>query len=97
MPPTAISTLGFGRCLPRLFAAAGLADLAVHPIVLTDQGREDRAWFDFSVERGQIALDAGVITRDDFAGWAEGLQAAFLSGSFFFAVVQFAVIGRVPA
>ena len=86
-----------GRRLPHLFAAAGLADLAVHAIVLTDQGREDRAWFDFALERGQNALDAGVITRDEFAGWAEGLQAAFRSGTFFFAVVQFAVIGRVPA
>jgi SAM-dependent methyltransferase len=85
-----------GRRLPRLFAAAGLADVAVHPIVMVDQGREDRAWFEFARGRSEIALNAGIITRDEFAAWNESLESAFRSGSFFLAVAQFAVIGRVP-
>ena len=85
-----------GRRLPRLFAAAGLADIAIHPIVLMDRGRDDRAWFDFARERGEIALDAGAVTRDEVATWLDSLDVAFRSGTFFFAVVQFVVIGRVP-
>lgn len=84
-----------GRRLPRLFAAAGLADVAVHPIVLMDRGRDDRAWFDFARERGEIALAGGAVTREEVATWQDGLDVAFRTGTFFFAVVQFVVIGRV--
>ena len=85
-----------GRRLPGLYAASGLADIVIEPILLIDQGRDDRVWLEYLVERAAIALDAAVVSRDEFAAWTGALEAAFASGTFFFAVVQFAVLGRVP-
>jgi ubiquinone/menaquinone biosynthesis C-methylase UbiE len=85
-----------GRRLPGLFAAAGFSEVVVHPVLMTDQGGEDRVWLEYLFERAGLALEAAVITRDDFAAWTEGLEAAFTAGTFFFAVVQFAVLGHVP-
>ena len=86
-----------GRRLPGLYAAAGFAEVVVHPMLLTDQGGEDRVWLDYLVGRASLALEAAVITRDDFAAWTGELNAAFAAGTFFFAFVQFAVLGRMPA
>jgi hypothetical protein len=66
-------------------------------LLLTDRGTTDRAWLDWLLEKASLALEAAVITRDDYAGWTEGLNAAFAAGRFFFAVVQFAVLGRIAA
>ena len=80
-----------------LFREAGFAEVVVHPIVDIDQGGSDRVWLDCLLERAALALEAAVINRDDFAAWTDGLETAFAAGTFFFAVVQFAVLGRVPA
>ena len=68
----------------------------IAPLVLTDQGHVDRIWLEYLIERAAIALDAAVITRDDFAAWTGALEVAFAAETFFFSVVQFAVLGRVP-
>ncbi|HVY18739.1 MAG TPA: methyltransferase domain-containing protein [Bauldia sp.] len=86
-----------GRRLSGLFAMAGFSEVVAQPLLLTDQGTTDRAWLDWLLERASFALEAAVITRDDYAGWTEGLNAAFAAGRFFFAVVQFAVLGRIAA
>jgi ubiquinone/menaquinone biosynthesis C-methylase UbiE len=85
-----------GRRLPGLYARSGLTDLVIAPLVLIDQGHDDRIWLDYLVERAEIALDAGIISRDEHAAWIGGLEVAFAAESFFFSVVQFAVLGRVP-
>jgi ubiquinone/menaquinone biosynthesis C-methylase UbiE len=84
-----------GRRLPGLFAAATFTSVTVHPMMLTDNGRDDRVWLDYLLARADMALEAAVITRDDFAEWTDGLREAFAAGAFFFAVVQFAVLGRL--
>lgn len=84
-----------GRRLPGIFAAAGFDEVRVHPSLIIDQGREDRAWLEWLLEKASLALENAVITRDDYADWSDGLDAAQRRGNFFFAVVQFAVIGRL--
>ena len=86
-----------GRRLPGLFAAAGFADASIHPMMLIDQGGEDRVWLEWLLEKAAAALEAAVITRDDYAAWTDELERAFADNRFFFGVVQFAVLGRVPA
>ena len=86
-----------GRRLPGLFAAAGFTEVIVHPMLLTDQGGSDRVWLDWLLDRANLALDAAVVNRDEFAAWTGGLEAAHAGGTFFFAVVQFAVLGRLAA
>lgn len=86
-----------GRRLPGMFAAAGFSEVVAQPMLLTDQGAEDRAWLEFLMERADMALEAAVITRDDYAAWTDGLNNAFAAGTFFFAVVQFAVLGRLAS
>ena len=86
-----------GRRLPGLFAATGFADASIHPMMLLDQGGEDRVWLDWLMERAAAALEAAVITRDDYAAWTNDLEAAFAGNRFLFGVVQFAVLGYVPA
>jgi len=86
-----------GRRLPSLFAAAGFADASIHPMMLIDQGGEDRVWLEWLLEKAAAALEAAVITRDDYAAWTDELERAFADNRFFFGVVQFAVLGRVPA
>jgi ubiquinone/menaquinone biosynthesis C-methylase UbiE len=86
-----------GRRLPGMFAAAGFASVSVQPMLLTDQGTEDRVWLDWLLERGLAALEAGVVSPEEYAAWTDDLKAAHAAGTFFFAVVQFAVLGRMPA
>ena len=86
-----------GRRLPGLYGRSGLTDIVIAPLVLIDQGHDDRIWLEYLIERAAIALDAAVITRDDFAAWTGALEVAFAAETFFFSVVQFAVLGRVPA
>lgn len=85
-----------GRRLPGLYARSGLVDIVIAPLVLIDQGHDDRVWLEYLIERAAIALAASVITRADFETWTSGLEVAFAAERFFFSVVQFAVLGRVP-
>jgi ubiquinone/menaquinone biosynthesis C-methylase UbiE len=85
-----------GRRLPGIYGAAGFSEVVVHPLLMVDQGAEDRAWLEWLCEKADAALEAAVITRDDHTAWTDGLEKAFAAGTFFFALVQFAVIGRVP-
>jgi ubiquinone/menaquinone biosynthesis C-methylase UbiE len=84
-----------GRRLPGLFARAGFAEVIAQPLLLTDQGTADRVWLDFLLERADMALEAAIITRDDYSEWTDGLTRAVADGTFFFAVVQFVVMGRI--
>jgi len=84
-----------GRRLPGIFGAAGFSEVVVHPLLMVDQGSEDRVWLEWLIERADSALEAAVITRDDHTAWTGRLEQAFAAGTFFFALVQFAVIGRV--
>ena len=86
-----------GRRLAGLFNSVGFADVVIEPIVLIDRGRDDRAWIEYLEERARMALAAGVIGSDDLAEWMQGIADALAANTFFFAVTQFAVLGRVPA
>ncbi len=85
-----------GRRLSPLFREAGLRDITVEPLVDVDEGRGDRTWLDYLVERAEIAVADKVITEQEGRSWTERLVEAFAAGRFFFSVTQFAVIGRVP-
>jgi ubiquinone/menaquinone biosynthesis C-methylase UbiE len=85
-----------GRRLSYLLKSAGLAEVMIEPIVSVDQGGGDRAWLDFLKERAFIARQADVISGEESGGWIAALDEAFGDGRFFFAVTQFAAIGRVP-
>jgi ubiquinone/menaquinone biosynthesis C-methylase UbiE len=86
-----------GRRLPGLFANAGFAEVVAQPLLLTDQGMTDRVWLDWLIERADRALEDAMITRDEHSAWTDGLNEAVPAGKFFFAVVQFAVLGRIAA
>jgi ubiquinone/menaquinone biosynthesis C-methylase UbiE len=85
-----------GRRLPGIFGAAGFSDVVVHPLITIDQGNDDRAWLDWLLEKAGQALAGGAITRTEHVAWTDALEKAFVAGRFFFALVQFAVIGQVP-
>lgn len=85
-----------GRRLPLLFAGQGFSELTVEPIVAIDRGGEDRAWLEYLFERAALAVAAGVVQRDEAIAWMAKLDRGFKEGEFFFAVTQFAVLGRVP-
>jgi hypothetical protein len=85
-----------GRRLSPLFREAGFRDIVVEPIVGIDEGRGDRVWLDYLVERAGIAVGDRVITEQEARHWSERLIDAFAAGRFFFSVTQFAVMGRVP-
>jgi ubiquinone/menaquinone biosynthesis C-methylase UbiE len=84
-----------GRRLPGLFATEGFAEVVAQPLLLTDQGMTDRVWIDWLITRADLALEDAAITRDEHSAWTDGLNAAVPAGKFFFAVVQFAVLGRI--
>jgi ubiquinone/menaquinone biosynthesis C-methylase UbiE len=86
-----------GRRLPGLFANAGFSEVVAQPLLLTDQGTMDRVWIDWLLKRADLALEDAVVTRDEHFAWTEGLLEAVPAGKFFFAVVQFAVLGRIAA
>jgi ubiquinone/menaquinone biosynthesis C-methylase UbiE len=86
-----------GRRLPGLFATAGFSEVIAQPLLLTDQGTDDRVWLEWLLERANLALEDAVITRDEHSAWTDALIAAVPAGKFFFAVVQFAVLGRIAA
>ena len=85
-----------GRRLSPLFRQADLRDIVVEPIVDIDEGKGDRAWLEFLLERAANAVADRMITEQEARHWTERLEGAFAAGRFFFAVTQFAVIGRVP-
>ncbi len=85
-----------GRRLSPLFREAGFRDVVVEPIVDLDEGNGDRAWLEFLLERATNAVAGKVITEQEGRRWTERLEEAFAAGRFFFAVTQFAVMGRVP-
>ncbi len=85
-----------GRRLSPLFREAGFRDIVVEPIVDVDEGKGDRAWLAFLLERAANALADEVISEPEAQIWTKNLEEAFAAGRFFFAATQFAVIGRVP-
>jgi ubiquinone/menaquinone biosynthesis C-methylase UbiE len=85
-----------GRRLSPLFREAGFTSVRVEPIVDVDEGGGDRGWLDYLIERAAIALEAKVISPSESAAWTGALEEAFAAGRFFFAVTQFALLGRVP-
>ena len=74
-----------GRRLSPLFRATGLGDIVVEPIVNIDEGKGDRIWLDYLIERAAIAAAAGVIGEDEAGAWSErprrGLRRAAASSS----------------
>jgi ubiquinone/menaquinone biosynthesis C-methylase UbiE len=85
-----------GRKLPGIFAASGFADALVEPIVTVDRGGPERIWLDFLFERAAYAVAAKVVERDEAVRWMAALTEAYERDAFFFAVTEFAVLGRVP-
>ena len=85
-----------GRRLPSLFAGQGFSEIVVEPVVAVDRGGEDRAWLEYLFERAALAVAAGIVQRDEAVAWMAKLDAGFKAHDFFFAVTQFAVLGRVP-
>jgi ubiquinone/menaquinone biosynthesis C-methylase UbiE len=85
-----------GRSLVPLFRDAGLADIAVEPIVDSDDGTGGREWLNFLKSRAQNALAADVVTTREAADWFGAIEAAAELGRYFFAVTQFVVWGTVP-
>ncbi len=86
-----------GRRLSPLFREAGLRGIVVEPIVDVDEGRGDRVWLDFLLERAANALADQAIGEPERQVWTSDLEEAFAAGRFFFSLTQFAVMGRVPA
>lgn len=85
-----------GRRLSPLFREAGFRDIVIEAIVNIDEGKGDRIWLDYLVERAGIAVSDRVITEQEARHWTERLEDAFAAGRFFFSVTQFAAMGRVP-
>jgi ubiquinone/menaquinone biosynthesis C-methylase UbiE len=84
-----------GRRLTSLFKECGFVDIAVEGIVDVDQSG-DPVWLDFAKERAQNALKGGVVSEAEARAWTGAIEAAAASNRYFFAVTQFAVLGRVP-
>ncbi len=85
-----------GRRLSPLFREAGFRDIVVEPIVSIDEGTGDRSWLDYLIERADIAVADKIVAEQEGRSWTERLEQAFAAGRFFFAVTQFAVMGKVP-
>ncbi|MEX0853192.1 MAG: methyltransferase domain-containing protein [Bauldia sp.] len=85
-----------GRKLPGLFRRCGFSDVVVEPIVSIDEAGGDRAWLEFLHRRAGLALDSGLVDAETVAGWTAALDQAFASKTYFLALVQFLVVGRVP-
>ena len=85
-----------GRRLTSLFKECGLIDVAVEAIVDVDQSG-DAVWLEFITERAQHAVQGGVVTDAEASAWTKAIEAAAVGDRYFFAITQFAVLGRVPA
>jgi ubiquinone/menaquinone biosynthesis C-methylase UbiE len=85
-----------GRRLSPLFREAGFETFTIEPIVDVDEGGGDRSWLDYLKERAALALEAKAISVSEAESWSEALEEAFAGKRFFFAVTQFAALGRVP-
>ena len=85
-----------GRSLVPLFRDAGLADVAVEPIVDTDDGKSVREWLNFIKGRAQNALAADAVTAREAADWFAAIETAAEHGRLLLAVTQFVVWGTVP-
>ena len=79
--------------MPRLFAVAGLTDIEaeVVPIVVRDPDALDNAlglrdW-------GRLAVEQGLIGRDDAAAWESMLDASIAGGWFLYALNIFITRG----
>lgn len=86
-----------GRQLFAHFLDAGLRDVVASPktLVLRELDVADRI-YSFIATAEQLA-DAGVVSRDDAARWANGLRAADAGGRFFSSYTGFLVRGTRPA
>jgi len=85
-----------GRRLTSLFKECGLVDVTIEAIVDVDQSG-DAAWLEFIKERAQNAVEGGVISDAEARVWTGAIEAAAAGDRYFFAVTQFAVLGRVPS
>jgi len=85
-----------GRQLNRFFKQHGLVDISidVEPFVGTDLVSVD--YFLRLEERGQKALEAGVVTQDEFERFWSSLEQADAMGAFFCMGNQVTTIGRKP-
>jgi hypothetical protein len=84
-----------GRRLTTLFKECGFVDVVVEAIVDVDQSG-DAVWLDFIEERAQNAVKGGVVSDDEASAWTGSIEAAAAVDRYFFAITQFAVLGRVP-
>ena len=84
-----------GRRLTSLFKECGFVDVVVEPIVDVDQ-TGDAVWLDFVKERAQNAVEGGSVSNAEARAWTGAIEAAAVADRYFFAITQFAVLGRVP-
>jgi ubiquinone/menaquinone biosynthesis C-methylase UbiE len=84
-----------GRRLTSLFKECGFDDVMVEPIVDVDQSG-DPVWLDFIRERAQNAVEGGSVSDAEARAWTGAIEAAAVADRYFFAITQFAVLGRVP-
>ncbi|HEV8347001.1 MAG TPA: methyltransferase domain-containing protein [Vicinamibacterales bacterium] len=83
-----------GRQLPRLFAEAGLREVAIEPVTVIDT---DFAAFDAQYDLTRIvgrAEAAGAITFEESTQWLRQLDEVVRAGSFFSSMTNFIVSGR---
>jgi len=84
-----------GRRLTSFFKECGFVDVVVEPIVDIDQSG-DAVWLDFIRERAQNAVEGGSVSDAEARAWTGAIEAAAVADRYFFAITQFAVLGRVP-
>jgi anti-sigma factor RsiW len=85
-----------GRRLPRLFAEAGITDVAVQPETLVLPGA---VWLDphYGFRRiSEFAERAGAITAADRHRWQEDVERRSRASGLFVAFTGFRVVGRRP-
>jgi len=83
-----------GRQLPRLFAQAGVAGIAVEAVTVVDT---DFAAFNAQYDLTRVvrrAEEAGAVTFEEAAQWLAELDAVVKAGSFFTSMTNFIVSGR---
>lgn len=84
-----------GRKLLRLFREAGLADVAVHPVVQMDT--EPRSYlYTSAVGQAEAAGDAGFIAAEEASRWIDQLDALAERGLFFASMNFYVCVGIKP-
>lgn len=85
-----------GRKLLGTMRACGLADVAAHPIVSIDDGRQGDGWLDHVRSRADVALAANAISPAERTAWLAAIDGGRARGDYFFSVTQFAAVGTAP-